>query len=244
MCMTVGKLGEFGRETIFGAKAPRAAPGQTRDFHAGEHLFFEGDTQTHIFLVVSGWVKLYRTLVDGQRQVVGFVNEGSVIGLESDIEHSNGCQAVTEAAVRSIPVARIAQICATDQNLAQQLLGQLGRQLGAAQSHLATVGAQSAEQKLASFLISICDLAGASQNGLFHLPMRRGEMAEFLGLRLETVSRQMAEFQRCRWIEMSAMYDCRILRRDVLNELALGGEAEHAPKRMTCSIRTRRSLAA
>ncbi|MBK8837185.1 MAG: cyclic nucleotide-binding domain-containing protein [Hyphomonadaceae bacterium] len=67
MCMTVGKLGEFGRETIFGAKAPRAAPGQTRDFHAGEHLFFEGDTRTHIFLVVSGWLKLYRTLVDGQR---------------------------------------------------------------------------------------------------------------------------------------------------------------------------------
>jgi len=163
-----------------------------------------------------------------------------VTGLESEIEHSNGCQAVTEATVRSIPVARIAQICATDQTLAQRLMGQLG----AAQSHLATVGAQSAEQKLASFLISICDLAGASQNGRFHLPMRRGEMAEFLGLRLETVSRQMAEFQRCRWIEMSAMYDCRILRRDVLNGLALGGEAEHAPKELTCSIRRRPSLAA
>ncbi|MBP9233755.1 MAG: cyclic nucleotide-binding domain-containing protein [Hyphomonadaceae bacterium] len=67
MCMTVGKLGEFGRETTFEAKWPPAAQGQTRDFHAGAHLFFEGDTRTHIFLVVSGWLKLYRTLVDGQR---------------------------------------------------------------------------------------------------------------------------------------------------------------------------------
>lgn len=244
MCMAVGKLVELGRETGFEVKSARSTPGQVRDLDVGEHLFFEGDTRTHIFLVESGWVKLYRTLVDGQRQVVGFVNKGSVIGLESDVEHSNGCQAVSDATVRAIPVARMAEICAADQKLAQQLLGQLGRQLGAAQSHLATVGAQSAEQKLASFLTSICDLSSGGEDGIFHLPMRRGEMAEFLGLRLETISRQMAEFQRCRWIQMTSLYDCQILRRDVLDELALGGEAEHAPRRLKGSVSTPRSLAA
>ena len=199
---------------------------------AGEHLFFEGDARTHVFVVKTGWVKLYRTLIDGQRQVVGFANTGSILGLESDADHSNGCQAVTEVTVRSIPIGKIAEICANDAALAQQLLGQLGRQLGAAQAQLATIGAQSAQQKLASFLISMSDLCDAFNGEAFRLPMRRGEMGEFLGLRLETVSRQMGEFQRRGWICMASLYSCRIIRRDVLEALALGGEAEDSPMRL------------
>ena len=56
--------------------------------------------------------------------------------------------------------------------------------------------------------------------------MRRGDMAEFLGLRLETVSRKMTEFQRRGWISMTSLYHCRIIRRDVLQELAQGGETD------------------
>ncbi len=244
MCMAVGKTTRPGRETGANPGQPRGTPGQLRDLDPGEHVFFEGDARTHVFLVETGWLKLYRTQIDGQRQVVGFVNEGSLIGLESDVEHCNGCQAVTEAKVRSIPIARIIEICAMDAKLAQQLIGQVGRQLGAAQAQLATIGAQSAEQKLASFLTSMSELSGAGEGETFRLPMRRGEMGEFLGLRLETVSRNMSEFQRCRWIQMTSMYDCRILQREVLDELALGGEAEHAPLRAPGRPRHERTLAA
>ena len=205
-------------------RTPRRAA--TRNVRAHEHLFFEGDARDCLYVVETGWVKLYRTLFDGQCQIVGFANTCSVLGLESDGEHSNGCEAITDVTVRSIPLARVTEICLRDANLADQLLRQVGRQLGAAQAQLAAVGTQSAEQKLANFLLTIADLCGAARGGEFDLPMRRGDMAEFLGLRLETVSRKMTEFQRRGWISMTSLYHCRIIRRDVLQELALGGETD------------------
>jgi CRP/FNR family transcriptional regulator len=197
-----------------------------RQFAAHTHLFFEGDDKQHLFVITSGWVKLYRTLIDGQRQVVGFANAGSILGLESDLGQANGCEAITAVTAYTIPVGGISDLCRRDGAFAEQLLRQVGRQLGAAQGQLASVGAQSADQKLATFLMSIADLCGAKDGGEFDLPMRRGDMAEFLGLRLETVSRKMSEFQRRGWIRMSSLYRCRIVRPDLLQELALGGEME------------------
>jgi len=197
-----------------------------RSVPAHEHIFFEGDQRDCLYVVDSGWVKLYRTLIDGQRQIVGFANRGSILGLESEAEYANGCEAITDVQVRAIPIARVTEICLRDGRLADQLLRQVGRQLGAAQAQLAAIGAQSAEQKLANFLLTIADLCEAQPDGSFDLPMRRGDMAEFLGLRLETISRKMSEFQRRGWIRMTSLYHCRIQRRDILEELAAGGELE------------------
>jgi CRP/FNR family transcriptional regulator len=226
MCIAGGKItdiksGQSGLESR-GANPPRAV----RQFAAHTHLFFEGDDKQQLFVITSGWVKLYRTLIDGQRQVVGFANAGSILGLESDLDHANGCEAITAVTAYVIPVKSIADLCRHDGAFAEQLLRQVGRQLGAAQAQLASVGTQSADQKLATFLISIADLCGAEDGGEFDLPMRRGDMAEFLGLRLETVSRKMSEFQRRGWIVMTSLYHCRIARPDLLEELALGGEME------------------
>ena len=222
MCIAGGSI-----SGLVGAKdqaAPR--PAALRTIPAHEHVFFEGDARDSLYVVESGWVKLYRTLVDGQRQIVGFANKGSILGLESDAEHSNGCEAITPVTVRVIPIARVTEICLRDGKLADQLLRQVGRQLGAAQAQLAAIGAQSAEQKLANFLLTTSDLCDVTPDGQFDLPMRRGDMAEFLGLRLETVSRKMSEFQRRGWVAMTSLYHCRITRRDILEDLAAGGEAE------------------
>jgi CRP-like cAMP-binding protein len=228
MCIAGGRIdGLNTAHRVDGIRPIRVQP-TGRKVPAHEHLYFEGDKRDCVYVVESGWVKLYRTLIDGQRQVVGFANGGSILGLESEGEHINGCEAVTEVSVRAIPVARIKEVCKTDPEFAEQLLRQIGRQLGAAQAQLATVGVQSAEQKLATFLLSIADLCEASQDGEFDLPMRRGDMAEFLGLRLETVSRKMTDFQRRGWIRMTSLYRCRIQRRHVLEDLAAGSEVEES----------------
>lgn len=229
MCIAGGKIAGLERSGRTDASASAHAQPALRRVDAHDHIFFEGDLRDAIYVVESGWVKLYRTLVDGQRQVVGFANAGSILGLESDAEHVNGCETITPVTLRTIPVGRITEVCLRNGKLAEQLLRQVGRQLGAAQAQLATVGAQSAEQKLATFLLSIARLCDAGHDGEFDLPMRRGDMAEFLGLRLETVSRKMTEFQRRGWIDMTSLYHCRILRRSVLEDLAQGGAAEDAP---------------
>lgn len=226
MCIAGGRIdGLSTAHRVDGIRAIRVTPNGHK-VPAHEHLYFEGDKRDCVYVVENGWVKLYRTLIDGQRQVVGFANGGSILGLESEGEHINGCEAVTEVTVRAIPVARIKEVCKTDPEFAEQLLRQIGRQLGAAQAQLATVGVQSAEQKLATFLLSIADLCEAGNSGEFDLPMRRGDMAEFLGLRLETVSRKMTDFQRRGWIRMTSLYRCKIQRRQILEELAEGGQVE------------------
>lgn len=223
MCISGGNLIDLERSGANGwASVDKAR--SVRQVRAHEHLFFEGDERSHLYVIESGWVKLYRTLIDGQRQVVGFCNGGSILGLEGGEDHANACEAVTPVKVRAIAIGRIPDLCARDPELAGQLLRQMGRQLGAAQSQLTTVGAQSADQKLATFLLAFAD-HGAPQGGEFDLPMRRGDIAEFLGLRLETVSRKLSEFQRRKWVRMASLYRCRVLDRAALETLAEGGEA-------------------
>lgn len=227
MCIAGGAITGFSPETAHNERTTQRAA--TRNIAAHDHLYYEGDARDSLYVVESGWVKLYRTLIDGQRQIVGFANKGSILGLESDVEHSNSAEAITSVVVRSIPMARVTEICLHDGKLASQLLRQVGRQLGAAQAQLAAVGTQSAEQKLANFLLTICDLCDDAHDGQFDMPMRRGDMAEFLGLRLETVSRKMSEFQRRGWIRMESLYHCRILRRDILEGLGEGGSIDDGP---------------
>lgn len=226
MCINSGTFIDFERSTA-GSGTRSDSQQAARPFPAHQHLFFEGDARTHLFVIESGWVKLYRTLIDGQRQVVGFCNGGSILGLEGGEDYINSCETVTAVKVRLIPIARLPELCERDPGLAGQLLRQMGRQLGNAQAQLTTIGAQSADQKLATFLLAFADY-GALDDGEFELPMRRGDMGEFLGLRLETISRKMSDFQRRKWIRMTSLYRCRILNRDALDCLAEGGAVEDA----------------
>jgi CRP-like cAMP-binding protein len=219
MCITGGQIG-LDKDTAALGPAPELE--RMRRRVAAQHtVFLEGDARTHVYVVESGWVKLYRTLIDGQRQVVGFHDHGAILGLEGAGLYFNSCEAVTAVSLRAIPVGRLADLCARDRDFANHLLQQVGAQLGSTQSHLTTVGAQSAEQKVATFLVAMSDHDAAGDE--FDLPMRRIEMGEFLGLRLETISRKMTEFQRRKWISLSSTYRCRILNRAVLVALADGG---------------------
>ena len=119
MCINGGSVIDFDRSR--GAWAS-SDPGGVRQIAAHTHLFFEGDARDRIYIVESGWVKLYRTLIDGQRQVVGFANSGSVLGIESDTQYSNSCEAITDVVIRPIPASRLNGICKNDPALADQVL--------------------------------------------------------------------------------------------------------------------------
>ena len=186
----------------------------------GDTLFHEGDERECIFVVETGWLKLSRTLSDGQRQIVGFPTRGSILGFEGPLDHVNHCEALTATAVHAFPVSAIVQLC-QDARFGGTFLRQLGVQLGAAQTQLTSVGAQSAAQRTAAFLIFIADSC-IDEEREFTLPMRRMDVAEFLGLRLETVSRTFASFRQRGWISMQALYQCRITNRRALAALASG----------------------
>jgi len=188
---------------------------------SGEILFREGDECRRIFVVESGWLKLTRTLSDGQQQIVGFPTRGSILGFESSLHYPNDCEALSPAAVHSFPVSSIIQLC-REPRFAETLLRQVGAQLGMAQTQLASVGPQSAAQKTAAFLTSVADACSTTDGDEFTLPMLRRDIGDFLGLRLETVSRTFSVFRQRGWIATSALYRCRITNRRVLAMLASG----------------------
>ncbi len=194
--------------------------GQARLLKTGDTLFHEGDERERIFVVESGWLKLSRTLSEGQRQIVGFPTRGAILGFEGPLDHVNHCEALTATVVHAFPVSALIQLC-HDPRFGGTLLRQLGMQLGAAQTQLTSLGAQSAAQRTAAFLIFIADSCFDDERE-FTLPMRRIDVAEFLGLRLETVSRMFGSFQQRGWISMQALYQCRITNRRALAALASG----------------------
>lgn len=182
----------------------------TRRVDAHQHLFYEGDASEHLIFVERGWVKLYRTLPDGRHQIIGFATAGSILGFEAEEVHENGCEAITAATVRSIPTTRLMDLWQEDSDLPAFVLRQVGKQLRAAQAHQSAMCTPSAERKVASFLLAMCDLCG-DRSSEFDLPMRRRDIADYLGLRLETISRKMGEFQRREWIAMPSLYRCRLV---------------------------------
>jgi CRP-like cAMP-binding protein len=194
--------------------------GKVRLLKAGEMLFHESDERRRIFVIESGWLKVSRTLRDGQRQIVGFPTRGSILGFEAHLDYLNDCEALTTAVVHSFPLSKIVQLC-REPHFSETLLRQLGAQLGDAQTQLASVGAQLAHQKTAAFLMSIADscVTGDSE---FTLPMRRSDIGEFLGLRLETVSRTFGAFRQHGWISLPAIYRCRITDHRALGAVASG----------------------
>ena len=193
---------------------------QGKVLRVGEVLFREGDERQRIFVVESGWLKLTRTLSDGKRQIVGFPGRGAILGFESPLDYLNDCEALTDATVHPFPVGKIVELC-RDPRFGATLLGQVGAQLGAAQTQLASGGTQSAPQKMAAFLKFISDACVAGDVE-FTFPMRRGEIGDFLGIRLETVSRTFSLFRQRGWISMSALYRCRITNTHALAAIASG----------------------
>jgi CRP/FNR family transcriptional regulator len=151
---------------------------------------------------------------------VGFPTRGSFLGFEAPMDYLNDCTALTTAAVHAFPVSAIVCLC-RDPRFGEILLGQLGAQLGAAQTQLASVGAQSAAQKTAAFLILMADSC-IEGDGELSLPMRRSDIGQFLGLRLETVSRTFGIFRQHGWISMPTPYRCRIINKRALAALASG----------------------
>lgn len=171
--------------------ARRLAAGQLRTFDAKDYLFREGDPVGFVYLVEVGHVCVYRTLADGRRQVIDFAYPGDVVGLGALGEHGDNAQATARSRVRCVPIASLQQAIREDGRLGLKLYEALSRELTASRELLFTVSQRTAGERLASFLIGLSrrnERIGADPCE-FVLPMTRADIADFLGLTIETVSR-------------------------------------------------------
>ncbi len=183
-------------------------PGAVFSCAPGERIYAEGDRAHSLYAVISGAVRTVRHSCDGRRQVSGFYYPGDLFGLEVDEEHAFAAEAMCPSQVRSVRLGST-----EDRAIVQAARRELAR----AHDHLAMLGRRSAEEKVASFLL---ELAQQRPAGHAALPMSRQDMADYLGLALETVSRVLGRFQDENLVIFSSCRDFRIVRRSRLKRLA------------------------
>lgn len=159
---------------------------------AGDTLFWEGDQATHIFEVVEGVFRLVRIIADGRRIITGFLFAGDVVGISFRHEYLCTAEAVTSAKIRRCARSQFQQRMNEDAALRPQLFAKLCEEMAAAQDHMVLLGRKSAEERLCSFLLMLARRKAVRQPRLtVELPMCRQDIADFLGLTIETVSRNV-----------------------------------------------------
>lgn len=165
----------------------------------GERLFHLGDPLTAVFIARDGAFKSVSISEDGEEQVLGFHLPGELIGLDALGTGEHRCEgvALTAANVCEVPYDQLSAVAAQIPSLQQQLLRVIGQSVGRDQDHLGILVRRQANERIALFLHSLGEryrVVGQSDRQ-FQLPMSREDIARFLGLALETVSRGFTRLQ-------------------------------------------------
>jgi len=185
---------------------------------AGAEIYGEGDDATAWYRVQSGVVRTCKLLPDGRRQVEDFLFPGDFFGFETRGEHSFAAEAITSATVVRYSRPRLTAAAAANGRLATQLLDVTLEQLGKVHNRLMLLGRKTAEEKLATFLLEMLDRS--ANPDAIDLSMSRTDIADYLGLTIETVSRTFSMMKHECIIALPSAQHVVILDRDGLEELS------------------------
>lgn len=163
---------------------------------AGEPLFHEGDPAIEVFTVINGMLKLSKLLPDGRRQIAGFLMAGDYLGLAFTERY--GCSAEAVTPVRLCRFPRLAFLRLLDQfpALEKALLGRAATELAAAQQQMLLLGRKNAHERVASFVLQLAERQATKDGQRIDVPMTRTDIADHLGLTIETVSRTLTSLRK------------------------------------------------
>ncbi len=171
-----------------------------RPLQKNEHLYREGDHFTSVYAVRSGAIKAYRLTGDGQEQVTGFYFPGEIIGMDGISKDQYACsaKALETSAVCEIPFNRLEELSTQVPSMQRHFFQLMSQEITSDQQLITLLSKNSAEERIASLLISIS--ARNARRKLsrthFRLPMSRTDIGNFLGLTVETVSRVISRFNK------------------------------------------------
>jgi CRP/FNR family transcriptional regulator, anaerobic regulatory protein len=195
-------------------------------YSAGAAIFWQGDPAAHVFEVVEGVLRIFKILSDGRRVITGFHYAGDLIGVSLRDRYLYSAEAVTPAKVRRFARNRFQSEIAGSPELRPQLFARLCDEMAAAQDQMVLLARKNAEERVCSFLLSIVDRTGDDNDPqpTIELPMTRLDMADYLGLTIETVSRTMTKLTGRRVISPCSRHS--VVVRDLKQLAALAGEDE------------------
>jgi CRP-like cAMP-binding protein len=161
-------------------------------YSRNEEIYGEGESAEYLYKVKSGCVRTYKVLNDGRRQIGSFYLPGDTFGLEAGQEHTSSAEASVASEVIIVKRSILNCRASGDSTLARRLLDLTVVELQRAQNHVLLL-IKSAQERVAAFLL---DLAKREDNGNeIQVPMSRQEIADYLGLTIETVSRTLTQLE-------------------------------------------------
>jgi CRP/FNR family nitrogen fixation transcriptional regulator len=190
--------------------------GASMTFERNAEIFGEGESADYVYKILSGSVRAYKVLSDGRRQVTAFYLPGDVFGIESGSEHSNSAEAIDKATILVVRRSSVFSSAESNCEVARHLWAITAAELRRSQNH-ALLLIKTAKERIAAFLLDMAErLAG---KGFVELPMSRQDIADYLGLTIETVSRTLTSLSEGSTIQFLASRRIVLRNQTRLNEL-------------------------
>lgn len=161
-------------------------------------LFYDGDAISFIYEIIEGTIKTSKILMDGRRQIIGFLGVGDIIGLPFEDEAHFSAEAVSASIIRCYPIAQIETAITRSPHLARKLFKILNTDTTRQIDHVMSLGRKHPTERVAGFLLSWRATHTPGQEIKSHilkLPMSRIDIADYLGLTQETVCRVLSKFK-------------------------------------------------
>jgi CRP/FNR family transcriptional regulator len=190
--------------------------GQTATLWRDETLFCEGDSAGAVYVVLSGTVRCCKVLADGRRQIVGFYQAGDLLGLSLGEDYLSSAEGVTEVRLRRLGRAQLESLLEERPQLRRRLFSIAAGELAAAQNQMLLLGRMTARERICTFLL------GRAGNGgdTVELPMSRTDIADYLGLTIETVSRTLSQLRSAGLIRMPGLNSLELAHPERLADMA------------------------
>jgi CRP/FNR family nitrogen fixation transcriptional regulator len=167
--------------------------GAPMPFCRNAEIYGENEPAEYVYKVVTGTVRTYKVLNDGRRQIGAFYLPGDVFGLEIGDSHTFSAEAIVESKVVVVKRSSLVALAARDNEVARQLWAMTAGELQRAQDHIMLL-IKTAQERVAGFLLEMAKRSAATTE--VDLPMSRQDIADYLGLTIETVSRTLTQLEK------------------------------------------------
>ena len=181
---------------LVAAFRPLERQATTLDFERNDEIFAQDEPAQYCYLVLSGCVRTVTLIEDGRRQVGEFLLPGDLFGCDSLAEHDFSAEAVTQVVVRRYCRRALESLADSSRELARTLRELSANQLRAARERMIMLGRKTASERIAGFLVEMSERGAVDAHGRIELPMSRTDVADHLGLTIETVCRGLSELHR------------------------------------------------
>jgi CRP/FNR family transcriptional regulator, nitrogen fixation regulation protein len=174
--------------------------GTIMPFSRNAEIYGENEAADYLYKFMRGTVRTYKVLVDGRRQNGAFHLPGDVFGFETGDEHTVSAEAITDCRIAMIKRSALVALAARDNDVARQMWAFTARELQRVQAYM-LLFIKSAQERVANFLLEMTDRASAK--GAVELAMSHQDIADYLSLTIETVSRALTQLEKTAAIEVS-----------------------------------------